>query len=466
MLSSVVSRVVRSAPLHNVAARGFASGAEELKSVLAAQIPGRVAKTKAFLKEHGEVKLGDVTISQAYGGMRDIKCMVWETSLLDKDEGIRFRGRTIPELQAELPATLKGGEPGPEALLWLLLTGQCPTKAQTQALTDEFHARGALPAHVVQQINNYPKNMHPMTQLSSAILALQTESVFAAKYREGCPKSEYWEHSFEDTMTLLARLPEAAARIYRNLYHDGKVAQHNSSLDYSANFNRMLGYNSQDFDELMRMYLVIHSDHEGGNVSAHATHLVGSALSDPYLSLSAGMNGLAGPLHGLANQEVLRWILDIKEHFDKKGAPVNHDTIREFAWETLKAGKVIPGYGHAVLRKTDPRYTAQRIFAQKYMPNDELFHIVGTIFEVVPDVLTQHGKTKNPWPNVDSHSGVLLSHYGMREYDYYTVLFGVSRAFGVLSQLFWDRALGFPLERPKSLTPEWIEDFVAKQAKK
>jgi citrate synthase len=207
MLSSVVSRVVRSAPLHKVAARSFGAGAEELKSVLAAQIPGRQAKTKAFLKEHGEVKLGDVTISQAYGGMRDIKCMVWETSLLDKDEGIRFRGRTIPELQKELPATLKGGEPGPEALVWLLLTGQVPTKAQTQALTDEFHARGALPAYVVQQINNYPKNMHPMTQLSSAILALQTESVFAAKYREGCPKSEYWAHSFEDTMTLLARLP-------------------------------------------------------------------------------------------------------------------------------------------------------------------------------------------------------------------------------------------------------------------
>lgn len=460
---SHVSRAVRSAATRQVAVRSFASGADELKNVLANQIPGRVSDMKAFLGEYGNTKLGDVTVSQAYGGMRSVKCMVWETSLLDAEEGIRFRGRTIPELQAELPATIEGGEPGPEALLWLLLTGECPTADQVKSLTAEFHARGALPQHVVAQIDSYPKEMHPMTQLSSAILALQTESVFAAKYRDGCPKSEYWEHSFEDTMTLLARLPEVAARIYRNLYHDGKVADHDSSLDYSANFNRMLGYDSQDFDELMRMYLLIHSDHEGGNVSAHATHLVGSALSDPYLSLSAGMNGLAGPLHGLANQEVLRWIIDIKKHFDAKGLPVNHDTIREFAWETLNSGKVIPGYGHAVLRKTDPRYTAQRVFAQKYMPDDELFHIVGTIFEVVPDVLTEHGKTKNPWPNVDSHSGVLLSHYGMREYDYYTVLFGVSRAFGVLSQLFWDRALGFPLERPKSLTPEWIENFCKNQ---
>ena len=129
---------------------------------------------------------------------------------------------------------------------------------------------------------------------------------------------------------------------------------------------------------------------------------------------------------------------------------------------TLESGKVIPGYGHAVLRKTDPRYTAQREFALKNLPDDELFKIVGTIYEVVPDVLKEHGKAKTPWPNVDSHSGILLVHYGMTEYDYYTVLFGVSRALGVLSQLFWDRALGFPLERPKSVTPEWLADYCSK----
>lgn len=453
------ARVIRSTQT----VRTFASGADELKTVLANQIPERVASTKEFLSEYGSTSLGDVTVAQAYGGMRSIKCMVWETSLLDAEEGIRFRGRTIPELQKELPATVDGGEPGPEPLLWLLLTGEVPTKEQVDTLTQELHARSALPKSVADAIDALPKNMHPMTQLSTGILALQTESQFAAKYREGVPKTEYWEHTYEDVITLLARLPEVAARIYRNLYHDGVVAPHDSSLDYSANFNRMLGYDSAAFDELMRMYLLIHSDHEGGNVSAHTTHLVGSALSDPYLSLSAGMNGLAGPLHGLANQEVLRWIQDIKAHFDEKGLEVNHDTIREFAWETLNAGKVIPGYGHAVLRKTDPRYTAQRVFALKYLPEDELFKIVGTIFEVVPDVLTEHGKTANPWPNVDSHSGVLLAHYGMTEYDYYTVLFGVSRAFGVLSQLFWDRALGFPLERPKSLTPEWIEDYCKNQ---
>jgi citrate synthase len=169
------------------------------------------------------------------------------------------------------------------------------------------------------------------------------------------------------------------------------------------------------------------------------------------------MSGLAGPLHGLANQEVLRWVVDLQEEFKRSGKPVNHDTIRQFAWDTLNSGKVIPGYGHAVLRKTDPRYMAQREFCLKHLPNDELFKIVSTVYEVVPDVLTKHGKTKNPWPNVDAHSGVLLTHYGLTENSYYTVLFGVSRALGVLTQLFWDRALGLPIERPKSLTLDWIK---------
>lgn len=212
----------------------------------------------------------------------------------------------------------------------------------------------------------------------------------------------------------------------------------------------------------MRLYLTIHTDHEGGNASAHTTHLVGSTLSDAYLSYSAGLNALAGPLHGLANQEVLGWIQALRDEFESKNKPVNKDTITEFAWDTLKSGKVIPGYGHAVLRKTDPRYTCQREFAQKHMPDDELFKICDTIYQVMPGVLTEHGKTKNPYPNVDSHSGVLLWHYNFRNFQYYTVLFGVSRGIGALSQLFWDRALGLPIERPKSVTPEWLEEYVKK----
>jgi citrate synthase len=296
-----------------------------------------------------------------------------------------------------------------------------------------------------------------MTQLSCALLACQTESKFAKAYASGCHKSEYWEHTLDDVLDVIAKLPEIAAIIYRVTFADGIVAPgDNANLDYSANFCRMLGYDNPAFDELMRLYLTIHTDHEGGNASAHTTHLVGSTLADPYMAYSAGLDALAGPLRGLANQEVLGWIQALEAKFKAEGKEVNENTITDFAWETLKSGKVIPGYGHAVLRKTDPRYTCQRDFALKHLPDDPLFKIVDTIYKVMPGVLTEHGKTKNPYPNVDSHSGVLLWHYGFKDYSYYTVLFGVSRAMGALSQVFWDRALGMPLERPKSVTADFI----------
>jgi citrate synthase len=220
----------------------------------------------------------------------------------------------------------------------------------------------------------------------------------------------------------------------------------------------MMGYADDSFQELMRLYMVIHADHEGGNVSAHTTHLVGSALSDPYLSYAAGMNGLAGPLHGLANQEVIKWIYEMREELGTE-AP-NSEQIANYVKKTLESGKVVPGYGHAVLRKTDPRFEAQMEFGKKHMPDDPLVQTVWNIYETVPPILQSLGKVKNPWPNVDAHSGALLVHYGMVEYEFYTVLFAVSRSLGVLASLCWDRVLGFPLERPKSITTDLVKKWL------
>jgi len=270
-------------------------------------------------------------------------------------------------------------------------------------------------------------------------------------------KKLYWHYAYEDAMNLIANLPLIAARIYRNVYHGRVHIPANPSLDWSANYADMLGLAKKGnvFKDLLRLYLVIHADHEGGNVSAHTTHLVGSALSDPYLSFSAGLNGLAGPLHGLANQEVLRFLKDLQAEL--KGQQLSNQAFADFCRKILGEGRVIPGYGHAVLRKTDPRYTAQREFALKHLPHDPLFKLVSQLYEVVPDVLLAAGKAKNPWPNVDAHSGCLLQHYNLVEENYYTVMFGVSRALGVLAQLVWSRALGLPLERPKSVTTDWIK---------
>lgn len=439
-------------------ARFLSSESTNLKEVLAVVIPEQRKIVKEFVAEYGNVKVADVAVEQMYGGMRDILSMITETSVLDKDEGIRFRGLTIPECQHLLPKAPGGNEPLPEGLFWLLATGKVPTDAQVKAVSKEWAERAALPSHVVTLLKSFPSNVHPMAQLSAAITACSSESLFAKAYSSGAKKTDYWETIYEDSMNLIAKLPTIAAIIYRNLYRDGtSVGAVDTEKDWSANFVSQLGYENPQFTELIRLYLTIHSDHEGGNVSAHTSHLVGSALSDPYLSFSAGINGLAGPLHGLANQEVLIFLNNLKKEI---GDNYTKDDLGEFVRKTLKSGQVIPGYGHAVLRKTDPRYSCQREFALKWLPNDPLFKLVSDLYEVVPGILGTIGKIKNPWPNVDAHSGVLLQFYGMKEMSFYTVLFGVSRALGCLSQLIWARALGFPLERPKSLNTELVMKLV------
>lgn len=430
-----------------------------LKEKLTKKIPEVQNEVKSLIKEYGNKVISEATVEQAYGGMRGIKCMVWETSLLDPMEGIRFRGYSIPEVREKLPKATGGEEPLPEGIFWLLLTGELPSEKDVKEVTKEWHSRGEVPKDVWKTLDALPKNMHPMTQFSIGILSLQPTSLFAKKYDEGIPKALYWDPTYEDTMNLLAQLPAISAYIYRRTYKDGKRISADNKLDWGANFAHMMGIDDPEYYDLMRLYLVLHCDHEGGNVSAHTTHLVGSALSDPFYALSAGMNGLAGPLHGLANQEVLRWIQNLMEKLGGK-LPTKEE-LSKALWDTLNSGQVIPGYGHAVLRKTDPRYIAQREFALKHMPEDNLFKLVSLIYETAPDILMKHGKAKNPWPNVDAHSGVLQWYYGVREYDFYTVLFGVSRAMGVLAQLIWDRALGLPLERPKSVTTEWIKKEVA-----
>lgn len=416
------------------------------------------AEIKDLLKEHGSREIGTVQLSQIYQGMRGMTGLVSETSLLDAQEGIRFRGYSIPELREKLPKAPGGTEPLPEGLFYLMLIGELPTEEDVQHVTSVLQRRSHVPNHVFHTIDALPLNAHPMTQFVVGVMALQTESQFSRKYAAGMNKKDYWEAAFDDSMDLIARLPRIAAYVYRRRYKFGEHIQPNGLLDWSGNFAHMLGFEDVKFQELMRLYMTIHADHEGGNVSAHTTHLVGSALSDPYLSFAAGMNGLAGPLHGLANQEVIKWIFEMQEQL-KTDSP-SKEQIKEYVEKTLSEGKVVPGYGHAVLRKTDPRFTAQMEFGKKHMPDDKLVQTVWNVYEVVPPILQSLGKVKNPWPNVDAHSGALLVHFGMKEYEYYTVMFGVSRALGVLANLCWARALGFPLERPKSVTTEQVKRWI------
>jgi citrate synthase len=434
-----------------------------LHDKIGAQLPGWRERFKTLAKENAEVVVDKVTIGQIVGGMRDIKSLVTDISFVDPAEGIRFRGMSIPEVLAALPKPDGAKIPYVGGLYYLLMVGEVPTAEQALEVEAEWGKRATVPDYVFNVIKAMPAETHPMTLLSQAVLALQNGSAFAKKYHDGMKKDAYWEPALDDSLDLTAKLPVIAAFIYRMKYFGETVApQYDAALDYGANFAKMLGVADQaGYADLARLYFILHSDHESGNVSAHAMHLVGSTLSDPFYSFSASLNGLAGPLHGLANQECLGWLLDVYKKFG--GVPARDD-LYKFAWDTLNGGKVIPGYGHAVLRVPDPRFTAQMNFAKEHFPQDDLVRLADMVFDVVPAVLKEQGKAKNPAPNVDAISGTLQYYYGVREFDFYTVLFGVGRALGVTANYVWARALGQPLERPKSLSTKMLEDIAAKAA--
>jgi citrate synthase len=427
-----------------------------LKEKLGKKIEEWRPRTTKLLKDHGDAKVGEVTISQVIGGARGVKCLTTDISYLDPFEGIRFRGLTIPEVMQKLPKVPGSEMPYVEGFFYFLLTGDLPTEKDAQEVAAEFKKREVVPDYVYNMLKQLPPDSHPMAMFSSAIVAMQRESAFVKEYNAGLDKMEYWMPTFEDGMNLLAKLPRIASFIYRLKYKKGDIIKADPKLDMGGNFAHMMGI-KKPYDEVSRMYFILHSDHESGNVSAHAGHLVASALSDIYYAISGMINGLAGPLHGLANEQVLRWIQDV---YKKMGGKIpTEEEMKKFVWDTLSGGQVIPGFGHAVLRKTDPRYMAQREFCLKHLPDDPLFKYVDLIFKVTPPILLEQGKAKNPWPNVDAQSGVIQWYYGLKEYEFYTVLFGIGRALGVVSNIIWDRALGYPIERPKSITTAMMEEI-------
>lgn len=407
-------------------------------------------EAKALVTKGGNKLLSEVSVSQAYGGMRGVRSLICDTSRVPQDEGLIIRGTHLNKLVDKTP----------EEIYFLLLTGDLPNDEELKEFSNEIKKRKNVPAYVWDILHAMPKDSHPMAMLSTAILVMQKESIFTREYGKGMKKEEYWKFTLEDALNVVAKIPSIAAGIYRIKFKDGELISPDPNMDWTGDYVHMLGTGAgiSDFNDLMRLYLVAHCDHEGGNVSALGTQTINSALSDLYYSLSGGFNGLAGPLHGLANQESLKWILEIMKRFN--GAPTN-EQLKEVVWETLNSGKVIPGYGHAVLRITDPRFEAFLNFGKKHFPDDPVFLTVTRIFDVVPVELKKVEKIKNPWPNVDAASGSMLYHYGLKEFSYYTVVFAVSRSLGLTSQAVINRAMLNPIIRPKSVTTKFIHDLVS-----
>ena len=413
------------------------------------------SRAEKIARSYNNHKIGDLKVQHIFGGLRGANLLISDVSYVDPYDGIHFRGYSVDEILEKLPKAEGSDLPLAGGMYYLLLIGEMPTLEDALAVEEEWRQRSDLPYHVADMLRAMPRDTHPMTMFSQAILALQSRSEFTLHYNNGLKKPDYWRPTLIDSLNLVAKTPGIAAAIYNIKYHSRELVPPSQTHDWSANFAYMIHKDwDEQYKDLCRLFFIIHADQGTGNVSAHTAWLVNSALSDMYFSCSAAMNGLAGPLHGRANQDCLEWLLQILDDF---GCCPKEEQLEAYIWNTLNRGKVIPGYGHAVLRNTDPRFTAQLDFGRERMNGDELFKLVELVYKVAPKVLKAQGKAKNPWPNVDAISGSLLYHSGMKEYDFYTVLFGVGRILGISSNLVWARALYAPLERPQSITMDMLE---------
>lgn len=411
---------------------------------------------KNIIQTYPNTPLSICTPNNVLGGLRNTITLITDTSILESRKGILFRGKSVEQVLKEFPKWEKDCEyPMAEAMLWFLLTNEIPVRENLQLLSRELYCRAKkIPPFVFEFIDNIPTFTHPMSQLISTVSFLESLSLFKLKYSEGITKKEYWKYILEDALSLIAQVQVIGAYIFKRTFinneiRGGEEMELDIDLDWSANFAKLVGYEMKEIRDMFRLYFILHSDHEGGNASAHVSHLIGSTLGNPYLSFVGCVTALYGPLHGLANQECLNFILGIQKKLgDKK---VSYGFVEKYAQDTLNSGKLIPGYGHSVLRIADPRFLALRNFALKHFPNDPIVEILEMCYKVIPGILSATGKVKNPHPNVDCYSGALLYHYGIKYPEYYTVLFALSRAIGVMSQLVISRGLMYPLERPKSV---------------
>ncbi|MCS7184542.1 MAG: citrate (Si)-synthase [bacterium] len=418
---------------------------EDLKSKVNNLIVKKRKELKSILEQKASKLVDEVTVEKLIHGMRSVKAVLCDTSEVPPEKGVVIRGIPIYELKDRYV----------EDLFYFLLTGELPDEETSKLFRRFIVSKAYVGSEIIDAINMMP-TLTPMAMLSVGVLMLQKTSSFFSNYHK-IKKDEYWIYTLEDALNIVAKTAYIAGCVYQKLYRNKITKTDFSSEDIGGMLSELLIDNySKEFKDLIRLFLTLHIDHEGGNASAFTGLVVNSTLSDLYYSFSASLNALAGPLHGLANQESIKWILSMIEEL---GDSPSIEEIEKYAWKTLNSGKVIPGYGHAVLRVTDPRFLAFYEFAEKNCKDSKIFNIVKKIYEVVPEVLKKTGKVKDPWPNVDAISGALLYYYGVKEFEFYTCLFGVSRAFGVSAQAVINRGLMLPILRPKSVTIDYLKEI-------
>ena len=433
-----------------------------LKQHLAHQtLPKYRYRIQEFKKHHAANTVANIHLSNLFNGLHNVPILFHPTSILDKDDGVLLRGYRLKQVQDLLHKPKGCFQPSIESVFWLLITGELPTHEQIESLTEDLRQRAKISLDAINFLQNLPIELPPMTQLSMGLLYLQKDSIFR-KNMKSVAKESHWELTYEDGLEILAKIPLILEQIYHKFTNIPTKLHKDSHLDWCGRLAQSLSFSEGISEDFIRLFTMTHIDHEGGNVSTHTTMAVASTLADPYLSLSSGINGLAGPLHGMANRDVVLWLMELESRIkDFKNSEGVKEDIRSFVNEKMGQKKNIPGFGHSILRKVDARFSLFKGWSDENIKEDyPLVKLAGLCGEVIPEILTKKSKVKNPWPNVDLHSGVLLHYFGMKNPEFYPVFFAAARSFGCIANLVLERAIQMPIEYPLSFDVDSLEKLL------
>ena len=363
-------------------------------------------------------------------GMRGIPVGTCRTSFVTPEEGVHYCGYPITELAGMAP----------EDVVYLLHNKELPTSEQSEAFRNELSRRAEIPGDLGPIFAALPREGHPMDWLS---VGIHTLGMWDCK--------NDWR---EDALNLIARLPRMMGLLFR--YREGRtenIPDDDVTLSMIERFTNtlQLDVDQEKLIRVLSVYLILHMDHGGGNLSTFVGKAVASGHATLYSAMASSMNALSGPLHGRANQSCLEFVLRVGTSDTEK--------VEAFVRGELNAGRPVFGFGHAVLRAEDPRAAAQFDLGEELCPDDENFKIIRTLREVAPRVLAENPKISNPNANVDIASGALLHHVGLKDPNYYTTFFGWARVAGIGAQIFDERVVmrdgkGVPIYRPKYFARE------------
>ncbi|MFT4211975.1 MAG: citrate synthase [Microbacterium sp.] len=355
---------------------------------------------------------------------------------IDGDAGIlRYRGYPIDQL-AKSSTYLE--------VAWLLLYGELPSASELEEFDERIRRHTLLHEDLKQLFSALPHTAHPMSVLSSAVAALST-------YYEGQTDPHNPEHVELNTIRMLAKLPVIAAYAHKKSVGQAFLYPDNA-LSFVDNFLKLnFGVLSEPYEinpvmsRALELLLILHEDHEQ-NASTSTVRLVGSTGANQFASISAGIQALSGPLHGGANEAVLKMLAEIRD----SGEGVKRFVERV---KNKEDGVKLMGFGHRVYKNYDPRAKLVKESADEVLAelgvSDPLLDLAKELEAIALE--DDYFKERRLYPNVDFYTGVIYKAMGFPT-RMFTVLFAIGRLPGWLAQ--WREAVGDPqtkIGRPQQL---------------